>query len=605
MLSKIFKSKGTLTGVLFFCSLEVAAQNAQDLQWQKMLLYRPTLFGVESEADNKDFFVHKNGRTDPKKELNSFIGSIDPEVKDELKNIYCRFPARIRWLKKYKSIPENKIECVELEKYRKRLAGKSISVVFSSYFLGNPASTFGHTFIRIGKHSTLDSTKTELLDTGINYGALTEGADPVTFAIGGLAGWFYGGYNAIPYYYKVREYNDYETRDLWSYQLDMTQEEIDFMVDYIWELGHTRFDYFFLTENCSYHMLSILEAARPTLKLHDRLPRLYTIPSETLKVLEAEGLVSKITFRSAPSTHFYHQLNMLNNDERKEVQKLVFDKKKDKVFSNDREALVYDTAISLVDYKFAKQILKGDEEAQSLKRPLLIARSKIPVSSPELDFSYKFLKAPHKGHGQKRIGVTYGNVEGKNILDAEWRFAFHDILDNDIGYPPKTKLEVMKFQVRSDGNDYQLRDWSIVDVMTLGKWDIYNKASSWKVKLGEWQTRYEKKDLSTYGAQGGYGYSYELGPFTPYLLAHIENSYVTESLHKYKFAYGGDLGLLTDISESWKLLNLFEGRVYPWKESRLLNEIRFSNQRLGVGIYQQSFLVDGKQEFGLRFFKYL
>lgn len=609
MLSNSLMRQGALLGVLFFYSSQVIAQNWQDLQWQKILLYHKTLTGYESEADHPSYFSHPDGQTNPKKELEAFIKSIEEDHPDPKKNAQCRFPARVRWLRKFREVPETKVNCEEYKVFRDRIAAKSISVVFSSYYLNNPGSSFGHTFIRFGKNTNevmdQDSTTTELLDTGINYGALTEGAHPVIFAIGGLAGWFSGNYNAIPYYYKVREYNDYETRDLWSYQLDMSQEEIDFMVDHIWELGTTRFDYFFLTENCSYHVLSILEAARPTLRLHEFMPRLYTIPSETLKALMHEGLVRKVTFRPSASTQFYHQLNLLNKEEEKAAKELFFDKKSPPEFEPERKSLVYDTVLSLVDYKYAADVLKGEEKAQALKRPLLIARSKIPVRSKELDFSYKFPEAPHLGHGQKRVALSYASREGKNLVDLEWRFAFHDILDNVVGYPPKTSLEIMKAHIRTDGQDYQLRDFSLLDVRTLGKWDIYNKAASWKLKLGQTQTRFESEDLTTFGFSGGYGYSYELGPFTPYLLAHVEAGYIFERLHKFKPNYGGDVGILTDISSDWKLNSVFEGRAHPYNESNLKNEIRYSNRHFGIGAYHQVFTIDGDQEVALRIFKYL
>ncbi|MFP5385180.1 MAG: DUF4105 domain-containing protein [Bacteriovoracia bacterium] len=591
-------------GVLFFCSFQVSAQNWRDKQWLRLLVYRETFTGYESEADDASFFVHPQGKFSPSKELKAFITSLHQDDPDPKKNSYCRFPARVRWLKKYTTVPASKVQCEDYEKFRKRISPKSISVVFSSYYLNNPASSFGHTFIRLGKNTNSDSTATELLDTGINYGAMTEGAGPVVFAIGGLTGWFSGNYNAVPYYYKVREYNDFETRDLWSYELDMSQEEIDLILDHIWELGHTKFDYFFLTENCSYHVLSILESARPTLELHRFLPRLYTIPSETLKALMAENLVSKITFRAAPSTQFYHQLNLLDSIERKAMEELVFQKKEVGELSPERKALIYDTALSLVDYKYAKDILKGDEKAQQIKRPLLVSRSKIPVRSKDLNFSEKFSKAPHLGHGQKRLGLGYVNFDSKNFLEAEWRFAFHDVLDNDIGYPPKTKLEVGKAIVRTDGIDVELREVSLVDVLMLGKWDVYNNSSSWKVRLGQWQTRDEDQFLSTQGVVGGYGYSYEYKWFTPYLLGHLETSYVSEKLHKFKLGYGADAGLLVDFNHRWKLNSVLEGRFHPWTESAFKNEVRYSNQSFGVGGLHQVFFEDGEQEVSLKFFKY-
>lgn len=596
-------------GALLILSPHCFAQNWKDLQWIRLLHMNETLTGGhKSEADGPGFFIHKNGKYSPKDELKSLIHELNVDNPDEDKNAFCQYPARVRWLRSIGyAVPESKVSCTKRDRFRERMSAKSVAIVFSSYYLNNPASSFGHTLIRLGKGSHEDEmnrTATELLDTGINYGANTGNAGPILYSLGGLAGLFVGTFSAIPYYYKVRQYNDYETRDLWTYHLNFSQTEIDFMVDHIWELGQTYFNYFFLSENCSYHVLTVLEAVRPSIDLRQHMPYMYAIPSETLKTLEAEKVVGHHSFRPAPSTAFYHQLNMLSSQEKKDVHRLVFDQKPIGEYSPERKALVYDTALSLVDFKFAKQIMKGDGQAQELKKPLLIARSKIPVRSPDLDFSKVMASAPHLGHGQKRLSLSGINRDGKNYLDTEWRFAFHDVLDRSLGYPPRTRLEIMKMTLRTDGEDYQVRDFYLVDAFTFGKWDMFNKSSSWKVRLGQWQTRYRKQDLSTQGFLGGYGYSYPFSKFTPYFLVHGESSYVSEEIMKMKFAYGSDAGLIFDLSDTLKYQSSLEWRAYPWNESRFINELRFTNNEYGLGLYHQSYLIDGVQDFGIRSFFY-
>ena len=72
-------------------------------------------------------------------------------------------------------------------------------------------------------------------------------------------------FHALPYFYKVREYNDYESRDLWEYDLNLSPRAVAMLVAHLWELGSTYFDYFYLSENCSYHSLAVLGVAEPSL----------------------------------------------------------------------------------------------------------------------------------------------------------------------------------------------------------------------------------------------------------------------------------------------------------------------------------------------------
>lgn len=602
--------KGLLFGALFFSAESYAAADGKDKQWLRLLHYETSLFGKDvSEVDGSQFFLSSEGKTNPEKELEVFKAKLGETSVSADDHVYCRFPARWSWLKKHEpDFKDPGLVCPRLEAHRKRIAAKSLTVVFSSYYMGNPASSFGHTFIRLGKHETSSdatSTHSELLDTGVNFGAVTNGAGAVLYAIGGLTGLFHGTFSAIPYYYKVREYNDYETRDLWSYQLEMSQEEIDMVVDHVWELGHTYFDYYFLTENCSYHVLTILEAAKPEIDLLQHLPSFYIIPSDTLTALDKEGLIKKVTFRAAPSSLFYNLIEKATPTEKQLVKQLLIDPRTPVELIDERKVLVYDAAISLVDYKYAEEVLKEEESAQNLKQPLLIARSKVPLRSEEPDFSYKMKDAPHLGHGSKRMAVS-GFSQNDNIgTDFNLRIAFHDYLDFSPAYPHRSRLEVGHLGVRTFGNNIQLRDVTLVDASSLGRIDMFNQSSSWKVKLGQWQTRLDKRDFSTQGVLGGYGYSYQTKYVTPYVLAHGELSYVSEDFHQMKFGAGADAGWLFEFSESLKLHTMLEWRLNPWDETRVMNELRQTSKTYGAGVYFSNYLENGDRELGLRLYLYL
>mgnify|MGYP000400942330 CR=1 FL=1 len=106
-----------------------------------------------------------------------------------------------------------------------------MSLVFSAYNVSSPSSAFGHTLLRVSKEklsAKSNKRKYELLDYGINYAAsIPEGTNPMLYAFGGMGGIFPGNFSSVPYYYKIREYNDYEARDIWSYELNLSQEEVD------------------------------------------------------------------------------------------------------------------------------------------------------------------------------------------------------------------------------------------------------------------------------------------------------------------------------------------------------------------------------------------
>jgi hypothetical protein len=46
-----------------------------------------------------------------------------------------------------------------------------------------------------------------------------------------LTGQYPGEYSIMPYYRKVKEYGDFESRDLWEYELNLTPEETRFWLN--------------------------------------------------------------------------------------------------------------------------------------------------------------------------------------------------------------------------------------------------------------------------------------------------------------------------------------------------------------------------------------
>ncbi len=83
----------------------------------------------------------------------------------------------------------------------------------------------------------------------------------------GLLGLFRGDFRKVPFHFKVREYNDFESRDLWEYELAFSPAELELFAAHLWELGSTYFAYYYLSENCWYHVLASIEVVRPELDL--------------------------------------------------------------------------------------------------------------------------------------------------------------------------------------------------------------------------------------------------------------------------------------------------------------------------------------------------
>jgi hypothetical protein len=479
-----------------------AASLAQDAQWLRLGHWRRTLFGGwKSEADGKYFFLADDGKDDPSAELDAtlraFFGARAPtpdEIHDKIQPGFCRFPARMAWLRAALDFDTSRLavqSCPKFEEYWERMAPESATLVFSSYYLNNPASAFGHTFLRIHKHQPLVSpAQRELLDYGVDYSAEADTANPLLYAFKGLTGLFVGTFKLYPYYYKVREYNDYESRDLWEYDLNLTNAEVVMLAAHLYELGSTHFDYFYLDENCSYHILGALEAASPRLHLLDHI-KVPVVPADTVKALYFNpGLVKDVRYRPSAMTQFRARTEKLSSEQLDVVQALLTDSNAamPRAFTPRQQIAVYDAAADLVDIRYARDLATEiDSAGARQKQRILERRAAILLPSDELVVAPPYDKLPHVGHASTRIwgGTGYSSAEGA-MYTLAGRVALHDLADPPRGYPDLAQIEFLPTELRlyEKKRSFQLERLSLADVVSLHEMTRFDHRLSWSVTAG-------------------------------------------------------------------------------------------------------------------------
>ncbi|HEX7124990.1 MAG TPA: DUF4105 domain-containing protein [Thermodesulfobacteriota bacterium] len=442
--------------------------------------------------DGKAFFLAPTGKRDPKAELEATLAAFFAPVPDEGPHPQCRFPARRLWLARRLGIDPTRLperSCPEWEDFRERLDARSVTLVFSSYYLNNPSSAFGHTFMRVSRaDDTPGVVRSDLLDYGIDYAAVVTTSNAVIYAFKGIFGGFEGRFSHYPYYYKVRQYNDYETRDIWEYDLDLTPEQVALLVAHFWELGQSWFDYYYLNENCSFHMLTALEAANPDLDLVDRVP-FWVIPADTVKALYAEpGLVKAVRYRPSIWTQFRARVAALSAEDRAHVKRIVDDGGELPAgLAPERRMAILDAALDYVDFRDGEDLVKGRPEAARRKRRLLAARSAIRLASPDLAIEPPYDRMPQVGHDSARAGLGFGWSDHLGPFERlDFRFALHDLTDPEAGYPDYAQIEFFSTRLRynSDPDTLWLERFDAVRVVSLSPVTRFTRQFSWKIGFG-------------------------------------------------------------------------------------------------------------------------
>ncbi|MCB1971104.1 MAG: DUF4105 domain-containing protein [Geminicoccaceae bacterium] len=465
--------------------------------WRALGHYRPDAWGSgwHSLVDSPGFFLGGNGKADPADELRATLRAFfEPAgVTTDLpggQHPQCAYVARYRWLGAQLDFDPARLPgqpCHEFEDWRSTLDATGVSLVFPAAYLNNPASMFGHTLLRLDREGQTEDTR--LLSYAVNYGAATDTDNGVLFAVMGLTGGYPGTYSVEPYYELVKRYSDFENRDIWEYRLDFSPAEVDALLAHLWEMRDRYSDYYFFDENCSYQLLFLLDAARPSLALADRF-RFHVIPVDSVRaVLSQEGMLRRAVFRPSGETRIREDLARLDPAERTLARRLASgdlpaEEAGDGPIPPAGLARSLELAEAFVTYRLNSGDLDRDIAA-SRAWSLLKARSHVDVSSGELPVTVPATR-PDQGHASARAAAGLGIRDGRAFGMVRLRPAYHDALDPPGGYVPGAGIEFLDTELRvglADG-DVWLERFTGLAIRSMAARNELIRPISWKLDIG-------------------------------------------------------------------------------------------------------------------------
>ena len=160
-------------------------------------LSRGSFGGYTSEQDDPGFFMSPDGKTDPQAELDATLKQFfsDELVGRSRQPAQCAFIARYHWLREQLQFDETRLPpmaCERFDRWFDDFEAQSITLIFPSAFLNNPASMFGHTLLRVDQKGQTEQTR--ILAYTINYAADVPPdagmAYPIRGIFGGYSGYF-------------------------------------------------------------------------------------------------------------------------------------------------------------------------------------------------------------------------------------------------------------------------------------------------------------------------------------------------------------------------------------------------------------------------------
>ncbi|MCB0317198.1 MAG: DUF4105 domain-containing protein [Bdellovibrionales bacterium] len=441
-----------------------------------------SLGSSRSLIDDEKFFLSESGSTNAELELKKTIELFysSKPVKEE---VFCRFQARAIWLDKNYKPTKKRFKCQRYKDWYSSVKSDSVTLVFPASFINNPASAFGHTFLKLEAPN-----KNNTAAYAVNFAAATGGENAILYALLGVFGG-YGGYFSVgPYYERLKKYSDLENRDIWEFGLNFTSDEIQILLAHVWELREVSSTYYYFDENCSYHLLALLDAARPSLNLLDDFSS-WVIPSDTVKAINSKpGLVGEARFRPALGTTLSAWSNKLNGFESNLVKSAIKESNLEILKADKDNSKLLDAANDYASYLAFKGKVSEDD-IRSLQYKILLSRSQL--NSKSVSPIKEIPDSPLTSHGSMKLGLATGIKEDKGFEEFQLRPAYHELSDLRSGFSQGSQILFLDTRFRlTEAEGLGLENLAILDIVSAYPRNEFIKTNSW-----EFSTIIEEQDV--------------------------------------------------------------------------------------------------------------
>ncbi|MEK6787665.1 MAG: DUF4105 domain-containing protein [Pseudomonadota bacterium] len=440
----------------------------------------------ELAADAYWLRLLRSEASQPRQALNTTLAAFSAADNGaENTHALCLYPARAHWLKQQR--PDlaalwPQARCPQYESWLRDLKPGRVTLVYASDFAGNPSSLFGHTLLRIDG----ENQRNDLLAYAINFSADSGGTGGLSYALQGMTGQFPGSFSLLPYYDKVREYNDLESRDLWQYELNLSPEESRQMARVYWDWRAQKTAYYFLRENCSYELLGLLDATRPSLNLQAGFTGA-VIPTDTVRAIVSAGLVTSVSWRASTNTRLNAQIDQNSEAVNAAVKQSLTERSLIPLqnLPAQDQAQALETAHD-AQYRRFNQDQRSDYGPWF--RQLLIARNQLalPEQRPQPPTP---TTRPDQSHRTGRWGLGILQEPQSHAVLLHYRPAYHDLLDDPAGYRPGSQVSILDTTLRLSSTQagrkrLGLDRFTLLAVDTFTPVDALTTPLSWSILLG-------------------------------------------------------------------------------------------------------------------------
>jgi len=562
-------------------------ENIEESVFNKWLIinyFKKKLSGAyKSEIINSDFFISSEGRTNPHAEFLAFKDLLISYLETgDHQEVLCRFPARMTlFANSYDWLDRSKLpECFNFQTQTQPDQIVSVSLIFASGYYDNPASYFGHLYLKFNykKETPFQSS----LDSGLGFGANVTDSDlnPL-YLIKGIFGGYEATYKRNNHFIYSYNYTNKQIRDVWEFELNLTAEQIEFLSEHSWELMNAKFDYYFFNDNCANRIAKIIELATG-LDL-SKTYGLWLMPLQVIRNIgnydknSSPNLVKREVYHPSLKKTFFEHFKTLNNLEKEEFTNfigLTNNQKKEAVNALDSKILIL--ALNYLDLQVAKQTTKSKDEEkladlQSQRSIILGALLHHPSQSIQ---TFKEIKRPTESlltsQPSSTIRIGYGIREEFDFLKINYRAANNDFLNTPGPGQEVSKFLAVAIEAEIAEHSIDITEFALLDIVSLNTnplpWTLTHEFS-WDFKIDYAPRNNICIDCSTFGTEAKFGTAARLS--SDILLYGLAGGRLHTRLNNQKDIFSFILEAGTIINLPKNLILWLEGNYYydPASES--------------------------------------
>lgn len=424
--------------------------------------------------------------------------SISAVQNPDLRPVFaCRFPARFYFLSHRLGLADAKEQldaCDRLKASIEMDRINGISLILVGSYLSNPASSFGHTLLRLHQRSAGGVDK----DLSFNYGAFIPPNEHVAAYIAkGVFGHYSATYSDQEPFVHDITYNHLENRDSWSYTLRHTPEDRLLIALHLWEMTGQKFQYFFFSRNCAWQMANTLQL---TLAVRHQPPvaiPYWTLPVDVVHGLKDQGLVEQVTHVPSHQRRMNLALNRLSEPDARRFLRIIHEG-----VALDPKHDGADLMNAVIDYhtwRNASNVAHSEQDRRhiALREQAVHARLQLPPDTGDEDVNPE----PSFADGNKPIKFAVGYQGGPDLSWAVYSQGPLDPHALGVGH-----IRAIVVEAARTSDQWQIKNFTFLDIERIQAKDPFGLSRfshSWRIKF-DW----DRGDGLQPRAKGGLGLSH-------------------------------------------------------------------------------------------------